>query len=88
MSRWWDDIAMVVELACETSWRTDSEQRALLQVAYKTDRERSKETTTNPPERRVAPYLERHVDETRRVDPDQHVITTPSEAKAKKRVSA
>lgn len=84
-TRWYDQLALVVELACLTQDRTNDEQRALLRVAAKVDAERRKETTTNPPEWRVAPYLEQMADDTRVLDEGQRRVTPPSEVKAKKR---
>lgn len=85
--RWLDQLAVVVELACLTDDRTNNEQRSLLQVAAKVDRQRALETTTNPPEIRVAPYLEMRAHLTRALDEGagQRRITTPSETKAKKK---
>lgn len=86
--RWWDQLAVVVELAWQTETRSDTEQRALLRVAHKDDRARSLETTTNPADRRVAPFLERCVDETRVLDGDDRRVVPPSEQKANKRKKA
>lgn len=76
MTKWMDDLAVVVELACETAWREDKEQRALLRVAHKVDTERAKQTTTN--KEWVSPWLEQHVDETRSLDSDHHPVPRPS----------
>lgn len=81
--RWWDELAAVVELACESTYRSDKEQRALLRVAHKVDVERWKDTTTNKD--RVPPYLESYVDETRRLEDGDQPIRKPSEVKAGKR---
>ena len=78
-----DDTATVLEVACETAYRSDNEQRALLRVAWKIDKERWLDTTTNP--RRVAPYLEQMVDETRRLEDGDKQIPLPSVVHAKKR---
>jgi hypothetical protein len=74
----------VVEVACLTECRSDHEQRSLLAVAFKVDRERSKETITNPPERRVAPFLERLADTSRVLEAGDKRIVTPSELKARR----
>lgn len=86
-SRWYDQLALVVELACVTEDRTNDEQRALLRVAAKVDAERRKETVTNPPEWRVQPYLEQLADTTRMLDEGQRRIKPPSEVKAARRRS-
>jgi hypothetical protein len=80
-----DDLALVVELACETECRTDADQRALLRVAHKVDTERAKQTTTNPPEIRVAPWLEVLAYNTRALDVGDHHIKAPSEIKDRKK---
>lgn len=86
-TRWLDQVAVVVELACVCEDRTNDEQRALLRVAADVDRKRALETTTNPPEWRVRPFLEQLADTSRTLDAEagQRRITTPSETKAKKK---
>lgn len=82
--RWWDVLAEVVELACLAESRSNAEQRALLRVAAKVDRERSKQTVTNPPEFRRDPYLERLADSSRVLEEGERRVTPPSETKAKR----
>lgn len=84
-TRFIDQLADVVELACLTGCRTGDEQRALLRVAAHVDRERSKDTTMNPPEIQVVPYLERMADTSRYLEDGDRRIVTPSEIKARKR---
>lgn len=81
--RFVDQLATVVELACGCEQRSNAEQRDLLAVAHKVDRERSKQTTTNPCQ--VAPYLERLVDESRVLEEGDRRVIPPSERKAAKR---
>lgn len=68
-----DDMTLVVELACLTEDRTDEEQRALLRVAARLDREANRFTTTN---RRSGPAsrLTRLVHDTRELVDDQRPV--------------
>lgn len=78
-----DQVAVTLEVACETAYRSDDEQKAMLEAAWKVDKERFKDTTTNP--LRVPPYLERLVDETRRLDDGDKQIPLPSDVHRRKR---
>jgi hypothetical protein len=81
-----DDVATVLELVCDTcSYRADHEQRALLNLAYRVDADRFKDTTTN--KQRIVPYLEAWVDESRRVDEGDKVVVRPSVAKLRKKAA-
>lgn len=81
-----DQLALVIRLACETEDRTDEEQRALLDLAWKCDQEHNQNTTVNfyRRDRRtgedradfVLQDLVTRVEATR--DRDQRVLTKPN----------
>lgn len=68
-----DELAMVVELACETSDRSTDEQKALLSVALKVDCDRAKWLTTNSEP--VRPYLFDRAEDTYEPDSGRRLRT-------------
>jgi hypothetical protein len=75
-----DELALVVDLACETSDRSPDEQKALLSVALKIDCERAKWLTGNSTPTR--PYLFDKAEST--YDPDSgRRVRTPKAMRSK-----
>ena len=78
-----DDLEMVVRLACMTEDRTDAEQRALVRVAAKLDREVNRVTPGNPTwngdwwQARPLSVLAQEADETRVLDEGHHPVPVP-----------
>lgn len=68
-----DELALVVELACETSDRSTDEQKALLSVALKVDCDRAKWLTSNSEP--VRPYLFDRAEDTYEPDSGRRLRT-------------